>query len=185
MTIFEQKEVLKSFEILVDTREQDTDRSEKRYQSFGVPYKKATLDYGDYAYNAELPGGKLYDISRTISPVCVVERKMNLDELAECFTRSRQRFQREFERAADNGSRIYLICENANWENLLNGKYRSRLNPNAFAASAAAWMIRYNMNVIFCKEETSGRLIKEILFRDLKERLERGEFDGKGMGCDI
>ena len=39
-------------------------------------------------------------------------------------------------------------------------------------------MIRYNMNVIFCKEETSGRLIKEILFRDLKERLERGEFDG-------
>ena len=84
----------------------------------------------------------------------------------------------EFERASDNGSRIYLICENANWENLLNGKYRSRLNPNAFAASAAAWMIRYNMNVIFCKEETSGRLIKEILFRDLKERLERGEFDG-------
>ena len=48
MTIFEQKEVLKSFEILVDTREQDTDRSEKRYQSFGVPHKKATLDYGDY-----------------------------------------------------------------------------------------------------------------------------------------
>lgn len=185
MTIFEQKEVLKSFEILVDTREQDTDRSKKRYQSFEAPYKKATLDYGDYTYNAELPGGKLYDISKTISPVCVVERKMNLDELAECFTRSRQRFQREFERAADNGSRIYLICENANWENLLNGKYRSRLNPNAFAASAAAWMIRYNMNVIFCKEETSGRLIKEILFRDLKERLERGEFDGKGMGCDI
>lgn len=178
MTIFEQKEVLKSFEILVDTREQDTDRSKKRYQSFGVPFKKATLDYGDYTYNAELPGGKLYDISKTISPICVVERKMNLDELAGCFTRSRQRFQKEFERASDNGSRIYLICENANWENLLNGKYRSKLNPNAFAASAAAWMIRYNMNVIFCKEETSGRLIKEILFRDLKERLERGEFDG-------
>lgn len=178
MTIFEQKEVLKSLEILVDTREQDTDRSKKRYQSFGVPYKKAILDYGDYTYNAELPGGKLYDISKTISPVCVVERKMNLDELAGCFTKSRQRFQKEFERAADNGSRIYLICENANWENLLNGKYRSKLNPNAFAASTAAWMIRYNMNVIFCKEETSGRLIKEILFRDLKERLERGEFDG-------
>ena len=34
------------------------------------------------------------------------------------------------------------------------------------------------MNVVFCKEETSGRLIKEILYRDLKERLERGEFDG-------
>lgn len=178
MTIFEQKEVLKSFEILVDTREQDTDRSEKRYQSFGVPYKKATLDYGDYAYNAELPGGKLYDISKTISPVCVVERKMNLDELAGCFAHGRQRFQREFERASSNKSRIFLLCENANWENLLNGKYRSKFNPKAFMASVIAWEIRYNLCLLFCKEETSGKLIKEILYRDFKERLERGDFDG-------
>lgn len=178
MDIFTQKQILQSFEILVDTRERDTKRSKKRYEAFGVPYKKATLEYGDYTYNAELPHGKIYDISNTISPSCVIERKMNLDELANCFTHGRQRFQREFERAAKNGCRIYLICENANWENLLNGKYRSRFNSNAFAASATAWMIRYNMNVIFCKEETSGRLIKEILFRDLKERLERGEFDG-------
>ena len=178
MDIFTQKQILKSFEILVDTREQDTKRSKKRYEAFGVPYKKATLEYGDYAYNAELPQGKIYDISNTISPSCVIERKMNLDELANCFTHGRQRFQREFERAAKNGCRIYLICENANWENLLNGKYRSMFNSNAFAASVSAWMIRYNMNMIFCKEETSGRLIKEILFRDLKERLERGEFDG-------
>lgn len=177
MDIFTQKQILRSFEILVDTREQDTKRSKKRYEAFGVPYKKATLEYGDYTYNAELPHGKIYDISNTISPSCVIERKMNLDELASCFTHGRQRFQREFERAAKNGCRIYLICENANWENLLNGKYRSRFNSNAFAASATAWMIRYNMNVIFCKEEASGRLIKEILFRDLKERLERGEFD--------
>ena len=57
MEIFEQKEMLDSFEILVDTREQDTDRSKKRYESFGVPYQKATLDYGDYTYNATLPDG--------------------------------------------------------------------------------------------------------------------------------
>lgn len=179
MDVFQQKEALKSFEILVDTREQNTKKSRKRYGSFGVPYSKATLEFGDYTYNFMLPNGKkLHDISTTIKPLCAVERKMNLDELAGCFTHGRQRFQREFERATKNGCRIYLICENASWENLLNGKYRSRFNSNAFAASATAWMIRYNMNVIFCKEETSGRLIKEILFRDLKERLERGEFDG-------
>ena len=39
-----------------------------------------------------------------------------------------------------------------------------------------AYTVRYNMNILFCKEDTSGRLIKEILYRDLKERLERGEF---------
>ena len=178
MEIFEQKEVLDSFEILVDTREQDTKRARKRYDSFGVPWSRATLDYGDYSYNAMLPdGSKIHDITQTIRPFCVVERKMSLDELAECFTRSRQRFQNEFERAMKNDCRIYLICENASWENLLNGKYRSMFNSNAFAASSVAWMVRYNMNVMFCKEETSGRLIKEILFRDLKERIEKGEFD--------
>ena len=178
MEIFEQKEVLDSFEILVDTREQETDRSKKRYKLFGVPYSRATLNYGDYTYNATLPdGSKIHDTSHSVKPFCVVERKMDLAELAECFTRGRQRFQNEFERALENNCRIYLICENANWENLLNGKYRSKFNSNAFAASSIAWMVRYNMNVIFCKEETSGRLIKEILYRDLKERLERGEFD--------
>ena len=178
MEIFEQKEVLDSFEILIDTREQETDRSKKRYRLFGVPYSRATLNYGDYTYNATLPdGSKIHDVSHTVKPFCVIERKMDLTELAECFTRGRERFKKEFERALENNCRIYLICENANWENLLNGKYRSKFNSNAFTASSIAWMVRYNMNVIFCKEETSGRLIKEILYRDLKERLERGEFD--------
>ena len=178
MDTFDKKEVLKSFEILVDTREQPSKRAQKRYEAFETPYRRATLDYGDYAYNAILPGGAyIHNTAETIKPLCAVERKMNLDELAGCYTRSRQRFRREFERAQENGCRIYLVCENANWENLLNGKYRSLFNSNAFAASQIAWMVRYNANVIFCKEETSGRLIKEILYRDLKERLERGEFD--------
>lgn len=178
LTIFEQNDVLKSFEILCDSREQDTERARKRYASFGVPFKnKVTLSYGDYAYNATLPDGtKIYDDSKTIEPVCVVERKMDLAELSNCFTQSRDRFKREFERAIDNKCRIYLICENSNWENLLNGKYRTKFNPAAFTASTIAWMVRYNMNLIFCKEETSGKIIKEILYRDLKERLERGEF---------
>ena len=177
MDVFDQKELLKSFRILHDSREQDTERARKRYLSFGCGHDRATLDYGDYTWNATLPDGRqILDTFNTIKPVCAIERKMNLDELAGCFTTSRERFQREFERAKDNGCRIYLIVENASWENLLNGKYRSKLHPNAFAASVSAWTVRYNMNLIFCKEETSGRLIKEILYRDLKERVERGEF---------
>ena len=49
MDVFEQKKVLDSFEILVDTREQDTERAHKRYASFGVPIRRAVLNYGDYA----------------------------------------------------------------------------------------------------------------------------------------
>jgi hypothetical protein len=57
MDIFEQKQVLKTFRILVDSREQPSKRAEARYKSFGSPYERATLSYGDYTYNATLPGG--------------------------------------------------------------------------------------------------------------------------------
>lgn len=176
MQLFEQKAVLESMEILVDTREQPTKRAKQRYERFGCSWSRATLSYGDYAYNATLPDGSmLYDTTATVEPLCVVERKMDLDELEQCFTRGRERFQREFERATAAGARIYLIVENANWENLINGKYKTKFHPAAFTASITAYMVRYNLNVIFCKEETSGRIIREILYRDLKERLDNGE----------
>lgn len=105
-----------------------------------------------------------------------IERKMNLDELAACFTHERERFEREFQRARDAGAWMILIVENASYENLLNHKYRSKLNPEAFIASLVAWEIRYGFHVVMCKEETTARLIYEFCKRDLKERLEHGEF---------
>ena len=183
MDIFEQDAMLQSMQILVDTREQNTERARKRYTTFGVPYSRATLSYGDYCYNAQLPNGEwLFKEGEIVSAPIAIERKMNLDELAMCFTRERDRFEREFQRAKANNARIFLLIENATWENLLNGKYRSRYNQNAFLASLAAWIIRYDLQLIFCKEETSGRLIKEFLYRDLKERIGRGDYDTRQ--CD-
>ena len=177
MDIFDQKRVLDTFLILADRREQDTPRARRRYAAFGCPFNRATLNYGDYTYNAQLPNGSMiFDQEQTISSRCVIERKMDLGELAQCFTHDRERFQNEFCRARDNQAKIYLLIENGNIENLLNGKYRSKFNPNAFVASLVAWLVRYDMTILFCKEESSGRLIREILYRDLKERLERGEY---------
>lgn len=186
MNNFEIQNCLDSMVILCDTREQDTDRARNRYARFGVPYKRHTLDFGDYTYNFMLPNKTwLYEANTSVKGDVIVERKMNLDELAGCFTRERKRFEAEFERAKENGSKIYLLVENATWENLLNGRYRSRFIPKAFKASILAWSIRYNMQIIFCKAETSGELIKEILYRELKERLERGEYDEKvNAGCN-
>ena len=185
MELFEQDMMLESMIILVDTREQNTDRAKRRYATFGVPYSRATLSYGDYCYNAQLPSGEwLFDTEHPISAPIVIERKMSLDELAMCFTKERDRFEREFQRAKANNARIFLLIENATWENLLNGKYRSRFHHAAFLASLAAWIIRYDLQLIFCKEETSGRLIKEFLYRDLKERIGRGDYDSRGNNDD-
>ena len=178
MQTFDKIQMLESMVILTDTREQPTDRAAKRYEAFKFPHRKATLSYGDYAYNAQLPNGEwLYDESKTIEAGAVVERKMNLDELASCLTRFRERFEREFKRAWENGANIFLVVENANWEALLSGKYRSRFNPSAFFGSLTSWIVRYDIKVIFCKEELSGRLIREFLYRDLRDRIEKGEFD--------
>lgn len=175
MDIFDQEDIIKSFSIVVDSREQGTARSRKRYESMGVPYTRAVLDFGDYTYNLMLPSGPLHNTNRRISAKCVIERKQNLDELAMCFTRSRDRFRREFERAAAAGARVYLLTENASIDMIMAGQYRSRFQPKAFMASLFAWSVRYNMVPIFCDMNDSGKVIKEILFRDAKERLERGE----------
>lgn len=175
----DEKKMLASMVVLVDRREQPTVRAKKRYESFGIPYRKATLSYGDYAYNVLLPDGKwLFDEDKTLTPCMAIERKMNLDELASCFSHSRDRFEREFQRAKDNGARIFLLVENASWENLMNGRYASKLNQNAFFASLCSWLIKYDIQLVFCKEETSGKIIKELLFRDLKHRIETGLIEG-------
>lgn len=175
MDHFEVDGILKTFRIIADTREQRTSRAAERFEAFGCPVERATLSYGDYAANATLPDGKdLVDVKETIKAPCVVERKMSLDELAMCFTRGRDRFEREFDRARESGARVYLLVENASWEKLMNHRYRSALNPKAFLASMTAWVARYELIPIFVKAESSGKMIREILYRELKERLKDG-----------
>lgn len=169
-------EALNTFQILVDNREQATPKAVERYKSFGVPYKRATLNYGDYCGIITLNDSEIYDTAHSVKASCVIERKMSLDELAMCFTRGRDRFRREMERAASNDSTVYLLVENATYEGIIKHRYRSRFSPSSFLASLTAWTVRYNLRPIFCKADTSGQLIKEILYRDMKERLERGEY---------
>lgn len=168
---------LGTFRVIADTREQSTPKANERYKAIGVPVQRATLNYGDYCANVFLPSGKpLHDISETISAPCVIERKMSIDELAGCFGRGRDRFRREFQRAAEAGATVYLLIENCTYEAIVNHRYRSKFHPDALLASLFAWAVRYDLRLIFCKAGTSGRVIKEILYRDIKERLERGEY---------
>jgi len=169
MEILQKEECLKSMTILIDSREQPSERAKRRYQAFSCPYRRQKLDYGDYSASFVLEG-------QEIQIKAVIERKMNLEELSSCLTHDRGRFQREFERAAADNASVYLLVEDASWENLINGKYKTKFNQKAFFASMTAWIARYDLKPIFCKNETSGKLIQEILYRELKERIERGDY---------
>lgn len=168
MTPFEMREALASMTLLVDTREQPTERLEQRLLIADLPYERQKLDFGDYSCKCNLPDGSILDLSTN----AVIERKMNIDELCLCFGKERPRFEREFERAKAAGCRIYLLVEGGTWEHVYNGKYRSKLSSKALIASIDAFRARYGMQLDFCKPETTGHLIRDILYRELKEHLE-------------
>ena len=161
------EQTLDSMTILVDTRERPTDYSEKRYAQFGRPYRREKLNVGDYSAEFTTPTGEKI----TLKDMVVVERKNSIDELCMCFTSERGRFEREFERAKNGGIKVYLLVENATFESIYNGKYRSRMTPNALVASILAWLARYDCQIIFCKAETSGKIIHDILYYEMRERL--------------
>lgn len=168
---FEIDKALRSLTILVDTREHETKELRKRLTELGAPYRRKKLDFGDYSAEVILPSGETRELS---DKVCI-ERKMNLDELCGCFTIGRGRFEREFTRAKDAGAKVYLLVERADWEKLLSGTYRSRMNPDALSASVLAWCARYGLVPMFCNPEITGRMIGKILRYEAKVLLENGE----------
>lgn len=170
MTPFELEASLGSLKLLVDTREQPTERLKRRIADTGLAHERRKLDFGDYSCECMLPDGTILDFSDKVA----VERKMNLDELCACFGRERSRFEREFERAKAAGCRLYLLVEDGSWEKAYNGKYRSLFTPQALVASIDAFRARYGMQLDFCRPETTGKLIRDILYRELKEYLQNG-----------
>lgn len=155
---------LKSMVCLVDTREQDTPAFRERISHFDQ-WERHKLDAGDYSAKFLLP-----DSSWFFLPVAV-ERKYAIDELCMCYCQQRGRFEREFERALEAHSKLYLLVEGGSWENVYSGKYRSQMNPKSLVGSILVWLARYNCQLMFCKKETSGQLIKDILYREGKEAL--------------
>lgn len=168
MTPFEIDEALDGMVCLVDTREQDTPRLRARLEAMNCPNERIKLDFGDYSAKFPLPSGEWLSLQDKVT----VERKMHLDELCHCFCQERERFAREFERAKEACAKVYLLIEGATWENAYNGKYRSQMRSTAFIASLLAWCARYDCIPLFCKAETSGKLIKDVLYREGKEILE-------------
>lgn len=155
---------LKSMVCLVDTREQDTPAFRERISHFDQ-WERHKLDAGDYSAKFLLP-----DSSWFFLPVAI-ERKYAIDELCMCYCQQRGRFEREFEHALEAHSKLYLLVEGGSWEDVYSGKYRSQMNPKSLVGSILAWLARYNCQLMFCKKETSGQLIKDILYREGKEAL--------------
>lgn len=163
MDHFAVKRHLATMSVLCDTREQQTPRSARRLRQIGVPIERVALSFGDYSAKCDM-----LDLRSSVA----IERKMDLSELARCYCQERKRFIREFERAKEAGAKLYLLVENGSLDEAYSGHYRARVHPSSLTASMLAWLARYNCQLLFCKEENSGQVIHDVLYRELKERLE-------------
>lgn len=166
MTTPEMLAALDGMVCLVDSREQDTPRLRRRLKDIGIPHERQKLNVGDYSAKFPMPDGSWVQL-----PVSL-ERKMDATELAGCYCQQRARFEREFERARETNTKLYLLIESTSWEEIYSGQYRSHMKPKALVASILAWLARYDCQIIFCEPRTTGKLIHDILYREGKEMLE-------------
>ena len=158
-------DAMKDFSIIADTREQVNAHITRYFEKQGIPCVSRKIDTGDYS--AQI--GAL-----SLEKDIVIERKHNLDEICGNFTSERERFEREFLRAKAYGTKVVLIIENATWTDIFLGNYRSKVKPQSLVGSLLSWMVRYNITVMFCKQEETGKLIHGILHYAAKELLVNG-----------
>ena len=163
MNPFEVNTALKSMVILWDTREQQTPRARKRMEQIQVPIERVALSFGDYSAKCDA-----LDLRDSVA----IERKMDLTELAHCYCQDRKRFTREFERAKESGAKLYLLIENGSLDDAYSGHYRARVHPASLTASILAWLARYDCQILFCNANNTGKVVHDVLYRELKERLE-------------
>lgn len=163
------KRLLKQMVILVDSREKRNGHISDYFEKNGIAYQKTKLDYGDYSFMipASAAGEDIY-----FHRDCVVERKASLEELSGNLAQERERFEKEFLKAGNDGAKIYLMVESSGgYSDIIGHKYRTEFTPAAYMASLKTWESRFDCNVQFIASEYSGYYIYSTFVYFAREAL--------------
>jgi len=139
--------------ILIDNREPSPSPWENY---FSVPTVRGTLGTGDYSLVA-------------CEHLVAVERK-TLSDLIGCLCTGRDRFERELARAQAI-PHFWVICEGS-YQEILNGDYRSQMNPQSAFQSIVALMARYRIPFLMAGDaKTAAKLCESLLSKWFREHL--------------
>lgn len=141
--------------IICDTREKKWEHIKKYFLYHNIRFDVKKLDYGDYADSD--------------NPTFIIDRKRNLDEVAQnlCSPDS-SRFWREIRGAHKNGIKLAILIEHG-------GQYRSvmdcatwrskysRLTGQRLVENMLRVAYAYDVEWIFCDKRSTGRIILEQL----------------------
>jgi ERCC4-type nuclease len=166
------KKLMNGLVVLVDTREQENTHILSYLDQKKIPYEVRKLNFGDYSI--KLAKNEEFGLSRDLyfDNSIVVERKGSLDELAGNLTKDRARFESELLRA--KGTNMSLLVENANYSDVVMGKYRSDYNAKSFVATLSTYSARYGLDVAFVEREFAGNWIYHRLYYAVREELLHG-----------
>lgn len=138
--------------IICDTREKKNSHILDYFDLKGVPYTVAKLNTGDYM----TPGG-----------LVTVDRKQNLEEMANNLCSPSHRFWREVRRAHDTGLKLIILIEDGHYHGIEDVKeWRSkytRVTGRYLANEMARVSIAYGVEFLFCNKRSTGKRIMEIL----------------------
>jgi ERCC4-type nuclease len=162
----EQKELLASMKLLIDTREQKGDHIINWLDQKKIAYKKQKLNQGDYSFY--VPKNPVLNIDRDLhfdNEICI-ERKNSIDELIGNFASDRTRIESEFLR---HKGKMILLVEDSSYGDIINGNYRSKYSIQSAIGTLHAFSARYNIPFIFIDSKYSGHFIYYTLSYYLRE----------------
>lgn len=149
----EKKEIIASMVVLIDTREHEgkNDHILDYLKSKKVDFKIKSLPYGDYSFM--IPANEKLNIPRPLyfDKKIMVERKNSLDELCGNLAKERSRLKEEFTLGP---KQKVLLIENASYEDVISGKYRSNYSPTSLWGTLHKFWHEYNMPVFFIKDKS-------------------------------
>ena len=136
--------------IKIDTREQQP-------YKFENPSEEGTIPIGDYSITG-------------LENHIAIERK-ELNDLIGCLTADRDRFERElFKGRSLDYFGLVIECS---LSDLVNGRYRSEMNPKSAVQSLLAFSVRYRLPVWFCESREYAQCVTESLLVKYAKEVEK------------
>ena len=168
-SVEEIKRLVKGMVILVDSREKKNAHILDYFKKHNIPFQTGKLEYGDYSFMipASAAGNDIY-----FHRDCIIERKASLEELSSNFTKERERFEKEFLKAGNDGCKVYLMIEvPGGYNDIISHKYGTKFEPAAYMASLKTWEHRFDANIQFISPEYAGYYIVSTFQYYAREKL--------------
>ncbi len=165
----ELRALLKSINIIVDSREQDNSHIIQWLIEKKIPYTTQKIESGDYSFY--LPANPDLGIVRDLyfTDKISIERKGSLVELSGNFTNDRLRIESEFIR---HKGKMILLIEDAEYTDILKHNYRTEYKPESFLATLHSFSERYDIPFTFMKDKKcSGQFIYFTFYYFLRNFL--------------